>query len=351
VTVTPDQLHYRMPAEWKPHTATWLSWPHNRDTWPGAFAPIPEVWTELVRTLATYEPVRILAGGEGVMSEAQRYVGNIPGVELYDISTNDAWMRDHGPTFLVNATGAPPALVDWQYNAWGGKYPPFDQDDLVGKRIAKKTGYQRFAPDVILEGGAIDVNGRGTVLTTASCLLNENRNPGMSKPKMEQILRDNLGVKHVIWLSGGIAGDDTDGHIDQLARFVAPGVVLAMVEDDPSDANHDPLAENVSQLRGSTDQDGNPLEIVTLPMPRAIYHDEYRLPASYANFYIANGVVIVPTFDDPHDETALRTLGELFPSRRVCGLPAIDLIWGLGAYHCVTQQQPGAPPPSVVTMT
>jgi len=342
VTVTPDQLHYRMPAEWEPHTATWLSWPHNRDTWPGTFAPIPEVWTELVRTLAAYEPVRILAGGEGVMSEARRYVGNIPGVELYDIPTNDAWMRDHGPTFLVNATGAPPALVDWQYNAWGGKYPPFDQDDLVGKRIAKKTGYQRFAPGVVLEGGAIDVNGRGTVLTTASCLLNENRNPGMSKPAMEQILRDNLGVKHVIWLSGGIAGDDTDGHIDQLARFVAPGVVLAMTEDDPSDANHDPLAENVSQLREATDQDGNPLEIVTLPMPRAIYHDEYRLPASYANFYIANGVVIVPTFDDPHDETALRTLGELFPSRRVCGLPAIDLIWGLGAYHCVTQQQPKA---------
>jgi len=338
--VTPAELHYRMPAEWEPHTATWLAWPHNRETWPGAFSPIPKIWADLTRTLAEHEPLRILAGGEGVMAAARRHVGHLTGVELYDIPTNDAWARDHGPTFLVNATGAPPALVDWQYNAWGDKYGPYDQDNLVGQRIAEETGYQRFAPKVVLEGGAIDVNGRGTVLTTAGCLLNKNRNPGRSKGDMERILYDNLGARHVIWLSRGIVGDDTDGHIDQLARFVAPGVVVAMTEDNPRDANHVPLAENLNQLRGATDQAGRPLEIVPLPMPGAIDHAGHRLPASYANFYIANGIVIVPTFDDPHDEIALKTLAELFPNRRVRGLPAVDLVWGLGAFHCVTQQQP-----------
>ncbi len=340
--MTPAELQYRMPAEWEPHAGTWLAWPHNRGTWPGAFDPIPGVWAVLTRTLAAFEPVHILAGGEQIMADAQQHVGHIPGVRLYDIPTNDAWMRDHGPTFLISPSGAAPALVDWQYNAWGEKYPPFDLDNLVGQRIAERIHCQRFAPAAVLEGGAIDVNGRGTVLTTSSCLLNKNRNPGMSKAVMEQMLRDYLGARHVIWLSGGIVGDDTDGHIDQLARFVAPGVVLAMKEDNPGDANHAPLAENLNQLRRSTDQDGKPLEIVTLPMPGAIDHDGQRLPASYANFYIANGVVIVPTFDDPHDERSLETLDDLFPTRQICGLPAGDLIRGLGAYHCVTQQQPKA---------
>lgn len=338
--MTPAELKYRMPAEWERHAATWLSWPHNRDTWPGAFEPVPAVWARLARTLAEFESVHILAGGAEVMADAVAHVGDVPNVVLHHIPTNDAWMRDHGPTFLVNSAGEPPAMVNWQYNAWGGKYPPFDLDNRVGTRIAAELGYRRFAPKVIVEGGAIEVNGRGTVLTTTDCLLNPNRNPGVSREDMERILRDHLGASHIIWLSGGMVGDDTDGHIDQLARFVAPGVVLAMVEDNPADENYAPLAENLNQLRASTDQDGNPLEIVTIPMPAPKYHGEHRLPASYANFYIANGVVIVPTFDDPYDEIAIAILGSLFPDRQIRGLPAVDLVWGLGAYHCITQQQP-----------
>lgn len=329
-----------MPAEWERHAATWLSWPHNRDTWPGAFEPIPQVWANLARTLAAFEPVHILAGGADVMADARSHVGDVSNVTLHDIPTNDAWMRDHGPTFLTSAHEQPPALVDWGYNAWGGKYPPFDKDNLVGQRIAEELHYQRFTPGVILEGGAIDVNGCGSVLTTARCVLNENRNSGLTREKLEQLLCDHLGVRHVIWLGGGIEGDDTDGHIDQLARFVAPRVVVAMTEEDPKDANYASLQENLAQLRAATDQDGEPLEIVTLPMPRAMYHGEHRLPASYANFYIANGVVIVPTFHDPQDETALGILADLFPDREIKGLPATDLVWGLGAYHCITQQQP-----------
>lgn len=338
--MTPAELHYRMPAEWEPHAGTWLSWPHNRDTWPGAFEPVPAVWARLAKTLAEFEPVHILAGRPEVMADAKAHVGDVPNVVLHDIPTNDAWMRDHGPTFLVNSAGEPPAMVNWQYNAWGGKYPPFDLDNQVGTRIAEELGYLRFAPDVIVEGGAIEVNGCGTVLTTTDCLLNPNRNPSMTLEAMERILRDHLGVRHVIWLTGGMVGDDTDGHIDQLARFVAPGVVLAMTEENTEDENYVPLAENLKQLRAATDQDGKPLEIVTVPMPGAKYYGEHRLPASYANFYIANGVVIVPTFEDPHDEVAIGTLADLFPDRQIRGLPAVDLVWGLGAYHCITQQQP-----------
>lgn len=329
-----------MPAEWERHAATWLSWPHNRDTWPGAFEPIPQVWANLARTLAAFEPVHILAGGAETMADARSHMGDASNVTLHDIPTNDAWMRDHGPTFLTSAHKHPPALVDWGYNAWGGKYPPFGQDNLVGQRIAEALHYRRFAPGVILEGGAIDVNGCGSVLTTARCVLNENRNSGLTREKMKQLLCDQLGVRHVIWLGGSMVGDDTDGHIDQLARFVAPRVVVAMIEEDPKDANYAPLQELLAQLRKATNQDGERLDIVTLPMPRAVYHGEHRLPASYANFYIANGVVIVPTFDDPQDETALGILADLFPNREIKGLPARDLVWGLGAYHCITQQQP-----------
>jgi agmatine deiminase len=337
---TPAELGYRMPAEWEPHAATWLAWPHNRNSWPGKFEPIPGVWTNLVRTLAQFEPVHIEAGGEAVMAEARAMVGAVPNVTLHDIRTNDAWTRDHGPTFLVGPPGARPALVDWGYNAWGGKYPPFDDDNRVPAQIAALQGRLRFEPGIVLEGGAIDPNGRGTLLTTEQCLLNPNRNPGLTKNEIERYLRDYLAATHVIWLGEGIAGDDTDGHIDELARFVNPTTVVAAVEVDPADENFAPLQDNLKRLQAARDEDGRPLEVVPLPMPQAMYHEGQRLPASYCNFYIANGLVIVPQYGDPADAEVLAILRRLFPDRQVRGLPARDLSWGLGAYHCITQQQP-----------
>ncbi len=335
---TPASLGYRVPAEWEPHAATWLSWPHNLETWPGNFEPIPFLWAELVRTLAEFEPVHVLAGGDAVMAEARTMVGGVPNVTLHDIPTNDVWLRDCGPTFLVGA--GPPALVDWRYNAWGGKYPPFDADDRIGGMLAEGLGRRRFEPGIILEGGAIEPNGRGTILTTEECLLNSNRNPHLTRADIERYLADYCGAPHVLWLASGIAGDDTDGHIDQLARFVGPRTVVAIVEDDPADENYRPLQDNLARLRTMTDQDGRPLEIVTLPMPRPIYYDERRVPAGYANFYIANGVVVVPVYDDPADGVVLETLARLFPGRQIRGMGAVDLVWGLGAFHCATQQEP-----------
>jgi agmatine deiminase len=340
MTATPAELGYRMPAEWAPHAATWLSWPHNRDSWPGKFDPIPGIWARLVRTLAEFEPVHILAGGEAVMAEARRMLVDVPGFTLHDVPTNDAWTRDHGPTFLVGAPGSQPALVDWGYNAWGGKYPPFDLDDRVPRHVARLTGRRRFEPGIILEGGAIDPNGAGTLLTTEECLLNPNRNPGLSRKEIERYLRDYLGVRHILWLGRGIVGDDTDGHIDELARFVGPRTVVAAVEEDPQDANYEPLQDNLRRLRSMTDQDGRPLEIVPLAMPRPLYHGDARLPASYCNFYIANGLVVAPQYGDPADAQVVQTLARLFPDRQVRGLPATDLAWGLGAFHCITQQEP-----------
>ncbi|HEV3023673.1 MAG TPA: agmatine deiminase family protein [Pirellulales bacterium] len=337
---TPASLGYRMPAEWERHAATWLSWPHNRDSWPGQFEPIPGVWAELVRLLCEVEAVHILAGGQAVMEEARRLVGHLPNVTLHDIPTNDAWMRDHGPTFLASSSGAPPALVHWGYNAWGGKYPPFDQDQQVPRLVADVLGFRRFEPGIILEGGAIDVNGAGSVLTTEQCLLNPNRNAGLGRDEVARYLADYCAARHVIWLGGGIVGDDTDGHIDELARFVSQRTVLAAVEDDPADPNHEPLRDNLARLRVARDEQGRPLEIVTLPMPRPLYFGEHRLPASYMNFYIANRLVVVPQFGDAADALALDTLAELFPGRRVRGLRAVELVWGLGAFHCITQQQP-----------
>lgn len=338
---TPAQLGYRMPAEWEPHAATWLSWPHNRDSWPGAFDPVPDIWARLTLTLAEFEPVHILAGGSDVMADARQHVGHLPRVTLHNIPTNDAWMRDHGPTFLVGPTGAPPALVDWQYNAWGGKYPPFDADNAVPQRLAKLLKRRRFSPGIVLEGGAIEPNGCGTFLTTEQCLLNPNRNPGLEHDAIETYLRDFLGARHILWLGDGIVGDDTDGHIDELARFVDPTTVVAAVEPDPTDENHAPLADNLRRLRTMTDQDGRPLEIIELPLPRAMFHGSQRLPASYMNFYIANGVVIVPQFDDPPaDARACDTLARLFPTRQIRPQRAVDLLWGLGAFHCITQQEP-----------
>jgi len=337
---TPAALGYRMPAEWEPHAATWLTWPHNRNSWPGCFDPIPAVWTRLVELLARHETVHILAGGAAVMQQAREMVGHVEQVVLHDVPTNDAWIRDHGPIFLSAPSGRQPALVDWRYNAWGGKYPPFDLDDQVPQRVAEITGRRRFAVDLVLEGGAIDCDGQGTAVASATCLLNPNRNPGVGKHEVERLLADYLGAERVIWITGQLAGDDTDGHVDQLARFVAPGVMLVATERNPEDENYGPLRAIWQSLQQARDAAGRRLELVPLPMPDPVFFRQQRLPASYANFYIANQLVIVPAFGERTDEQAARVLEQCFPGRQICLLPARDLVWGLGAYHCITQQQP-----------
>ncbi|MGE3780644.1 MAG: agmatine/peptidylarginine deiminase, partial [Pirellulaceae bacterium] len=288
-----------------------------------------------------HESVHILAGGVEVMAEARRFVGDIPQVTLHPIRTNDAWCRDHGPTFLIGPADQPPALIDWEYNAWGGKYPPFDADNAVPQHIAALQNRRRFVPDIVLEGGAIDGNGCGTLLTTEQCLLHPNRNPHLTREAIEQYLRDYLGVRKCLWLrQGSLAGDDTDSHVDQLARFVSPNVVLVAAEPDPADVNFEPLHAAREELSRMSDQDGRALAIVPVTLPRPKYYQGQRLPASYLNFYIANGVVVVPQFDDPADAEAVAVLARCFPSRQVVGLPALDLVWGLGAFHCLTQQEP-----------
>lgn len=342
--MTPAELGYRWPAEWEPHEATWVSWPHNRETWPGRFDRVLPQMQTLVRGIADFEAVHVLAGGEEVMASARELLGDgPPRITLHAIETNDAWCRDHGPIFLQSTSGSPPALIDWDYNAWGGKHPPFDKDNAVPARIAARLGYRRFVPGIVLEGGSIEGNGAGLLLTSEQCLLNPNRNPGLSRAQIERYLRDYLAAEKIIWLTGGdLAGDDTDGHIDQLARFVSRDTVVVALEDDPLDQNYGPLQQNYALLQTATDQHGRPLRIVPLPMPSAKYVDTQRLPASYGNFYLANGVCIVPQFDDPADQDAVRTLRGLLPDRTVIGLPALDLVYGLGAFHCLTQQQPAA---------
>ncbi len=348
----PANFGYRWAAEWEEQASVWLSWPRNPNTWPEHFEPVPEEFAQFVRLLAEYEPVNVLAGGREVMEQARSLVGCVRNVTLHDIPTNDSWCRDHGPTFLsrpaeqsANSRGSadelPAALVDWEYNAWGGKYPPFDLDNEVPKRIAELQVRRRFVPGIVLEGGAIDGNGAGCILTTQSCLMNPNRNPQLSQDNMERYLRDYLGAKKVLWLTGGeIAGDDTDGHIDQIARFVNPTTVVVSTCDDPTDENYLPTQQNVRELREMTDQDGRALEIVSLALPRALYCDEQRLPAGYCNFLIGNGVVVVPQFGDPADEVAIKTLLPLFPGREVRGCPSLALVWGLGSFHCLSQQEP-----------
>ncbi len=337
----PARLGYRWPAEWEPHAATWCSWPHNRESWPGKFGPVPLQFANMVRTLAEFEPVQILAGGKDVYDSAHSLVGDLRNVTLHPIETNDAWCRDHGPTFLIGPAEAPAALIDWDYNAWGGKYPPFDKDNAVPRQIAEMQGRLRFTPGLVLEGGAIDGNGSGTLLTTERCLLNPNRNRDLTRHHLEEYLAKYLGVRKVLWLMGAdLIGDDTDGHIDQLARFATSRAIVVALENDPADENFEPLQRNFRDLQTMTDQDGASFEVIPIPMPQPKYCNGQRLPASYLNFYIANGVVIVPQYDDPADKTALRVLASLFPDRQVRGLPALDLVWGLGTFHCLTQQEP-----------
>ena len=337
---------FHMPAEWEPHRGTWLSWPHKEASWPGKFAGVPAIFARMVRLLADREEVHINVGGPEMEAQVRSLLtdegADTGNVFFHYHPTNDAWCRDHGPIFVqrcLDGSGEQ-AIVDWGYNAWGGKYPPYDLDDVIPTRVAEEYGIPVYHPDMILEGGSIDVNGRGTLLTTEACLLNPNRNPHLGREEIEARLRAYLGVSNILWLGDGIAGDDTDGHVDDLARFVGPTTVVTVVEENPADENYAALQENLERLRGMRDQDGRPLTVETLPMPRPVHHDGQRLPASYANFYIANGLVLLPTYDSTRDEEAQATLARLLPGRDVVGIDCTDLVWGLGAFHCVTQQWP-----------
>ena len=344
---------YRMPAEWAPHLATYLVWPHNRDTWPGKFEAIPPVFARMAAAIAEFEPVRLLVSDEATADRARAAIVETAGaaarvdrIAFTIVPTNDSWIRDYGPIFVNRAapTNVPPQVaLDFGFNSWGEKYGAYDLDDAVPRRLGERLGFDVLEPPMVLEGGSIDVDGAGTLLTTESCLLNPNRNPALDRAEIERRLKYWLGVSTVLWLGEGIAGDDTDGHVDDLARFVAPATVVTVIEDDPRDENHHVLAENLRRLRAMRDAAGRALTVETLPMPPALFHDGTRVPASYANFYIVNGGVIVPTFDCQQDAAAIATLGRLFPGRRVVGIPSRDLVWGLGAIHCLTQQHPLPP--------
>ena len=345
-----------MPAEWAPHRATWIAWPHHEPDWPGKFGPIPWVYAEIVRVLADHEPVEILCQSEDVREAAratlQAHGVAIHAVRLHLQPTDRVWLRDSAPTSVLDASGRV-QLVDWGFNAWA-KYDNWHLDNQVGEAVARITGLPRLEPSrgdgrrIVLEGGGIDVNGDGLLLVTDEWLLSDVqvRNPGLTRDDYETIFREWLGVRQTIWLGEGCVGDDTHGHIDDIARFVAADTVVLAVEPDPADENHARSMDNLERLRRTAIAGHGPLRVVPLPFPRPVIMDGERLPASYANFYIANGVVIVPTFNDANDRAALNILAGLFPSRRVIGIHAVDLVWGLGTLHCLTQQEPLGPHPS-----
>jgi agmatine deiminase len=373
-----------MPAEWEPHAATWLAWPHHRADWPGKFEPIPWVYTEIIRVLARHEAVELIVNDAASEQLARKTLDKAnaldENVHFHRWPTNRVWTRDSGCTFVVSsgaATGAsnsappksstsrkpvrrasrtrhpfPPApskpglgAVKWRFNAWA-KYSNWQRDEKIGSRMAEAAGAEEIRPlfgqRVVLEGGSIDVNGQGILLTTEECLLSkvQQRNPGMKRADYEKIFAEHLGISSVIWLASGVTGDDTHGHVDDITRFVRPDTVITAVESRPDDANYEPLRENIRRLRAATDRDGRALAIIELPMPAPVWFAGRRLPASYANFYIANGLVLVPVFNDPNDRVALDILADLFPEREVVGIYCGDLIWGFGAIHCMTQQQP-----------
>jgi agmatine deiminase len=347
-TDTPAARGFRMPAEWEPHAATWLAWPHRESDWPGKLPIIPWVYGEIVRALTRHEPVNLIVPPDApaAVAETLRTASvDLGRVAFFAVETDRSWVRDSGPIFVVNDRGER-AVLDWHFNAWA-KYSDWKHDDRLPELVANHHKLTRWQPRyrghrVVLEGGSIDVNGQGLLLTTEECLLSttQERNPPMDREDYEKVFADYLGVKKVLWLGRGIVGDDTHGHIDDLARFVDANTVVTVVEETFADENYAPLQENLEYLRSATDADGTKLKVVTLPMPRPIVFDGMRLPASYANFYIANGVVIVPTFNDPADRVALATLANLFPDREVVGIHCVDLVWGLGTLHCMTQQEP-----------
>jgi agmatine deiminase len=343
---------YRMPAEWEPHLATWLSWPHNQDTWPDILHLILPAYARMVAELARSETVHINVHDAAMEAQARKVLqaaGAQGNIYFHHFPTNDAWCRDHGAIFVVHKqagtpfSGPPLVATDWDYNAWGGKYPPFDLDNQIPALMASALGVPRFAGGMVLEGGSIDVNGAGLLLTSEACLLNPNRNPFLSRAQIEQRLCTMFGIDKVLWLGDGIVGDDTDGHIDDLARFVASDTIVTTVEDDPADENYAVLQDNLERLHAMRDQHDKPLRILTLPMPPPVFYQGQRMPATYANFYIANQAVLLPYYNHPNDEKARQILQACFPTRRIVGIDCTHLIVGLGAFHCLTQQVPAPP--------
>ena len=345
----PRSHGFSFPPEWLPHAATWFSWPRPEGiSFPDKYHTVPENLARIMREIALRERVEInVPNGnyERIVREQLKEHGcPTKNVYFHQVKTNESWCRDHGPAFVLKqgrGGKTQAAIVDWGFNAWGGKYPPYDDDDAVPTRIAEELKLPVFYPRIVMEGGAVDFNGRGTVLTTASCLLNKNRNPDLTKPQIEQYLKDYYGQKHVAWLGEGIVGDDTDGHVDDLARFINPTTIVTAIEDDPKDENYRILRDNRKRLKRLRDQDGQPFRIVEIPMPGAVEHDGQRLPATYVNFYFVNGALLVPTYrHKKNDRRAMEILQRELPKHKVIGIDCVELIWGLGAIHCLTQQQP-----------
>jgi agmatine deiminase len=344
MTTSPKNLGYHFPAEWEKHSATWLSWPHNKASWPGKIEKMYAGYIQFIKALTEGEMVNINVNDEAmkmkVISRLKKEGVALNKINFFMHPTNDAWCRDHGPAFLVNRKEKKRMIVDWNYNAWGGKYPPFDLDDVIPTLIAKHYKIPVVNPGIIMEGGSVEFNGKGTLLTTSACLLNKNRNPHLNQKQIEEYLINYYGVEHILWIGDGIAGDDTDGHVDDITRFVNADTVLTVMEENKNDENHEPLEGNLKALKKMRLQDGKQLNVVELPMPSPVIYEGQRLPASYANFYIGNDVVAVPVFNDKNDERALEIIQKYFPSRNVIGIDSTDIIWGLGSFHCLSQQEP-----------
>jgi agmatine deiminase len=340
---TPCELGYRMPAEWEPHSAIWLAWPHDPTTFPDRVEKVEQTYVEIVGQISESEHVNLFVKDQAMKQKAKalfKQAGvNLDKVGFFVFGYADVWFRDYGPTFITNRLGEL-AMVRWTFNSWGGKYDELQKDSKIPEVINRKMRLKCFEPGIVLEGGSVDVNGKGALLTSEQCLLNRNRNPTLGKADIEQTLKDYLGVSHFIWLKKGISGDDTDGHIDDLARFVNPSTIVCAYEQNERDENYAALKENYEILQNSTDQDGGRLRVVKLPMPCAMGDEKFRLPASYTNFYIGNTALLVPLFNQKSDGVALNTLQGLFPDREVVGIDCTDLVYGFGAIHCISQQQP-----------
>lgn len=344
-TKTPAQLGYFFPAEWHRHSATWLSWPHKEASWPGKIHAVYGPYSRFIKAVSEGEFVCINVADASMEAFAKEQLlkegVDLSRIKFYHHPTNDAWCRDHGPAFLINPNAADKKIiVDWGYNAWGDKYPPYDLDDVVPTLIAQKYGIPVYHPGIVMEGGSVDFNGRGTLLTSTACLLNPNRNPHLNQKQIEEYLHSYYGVEQVLWLGDGIVGDDTDGHIDDITRFVNEDTVVTVVEENKSDENYHLLRENLNELKTMRLLNGKQLNIIELPMPSPVIYEEQRLPASYANFYISNAAVVVPTYRDKNDVKALDILTACFPDRKVIGIDSTDVIWGLGSWHCLSQQEP-----------
>ncbi len=343
--ITPKQLNYRFPAEWEKHRATWLSWPHKEESWPGKIESIYPIYAQFIKALTEGELVCININNEQIKAKAVQHLEkknvDLSKVFFYIHPTNDAWCRDHGPSFLINPSAEnKKVIIDWNYNAWGNKYPPYDLDDVIPTLIGNEFNIPVFNPGIVMEGGSVEFNGKGTLLTSKACLLNPNRNSHLNQSQIEKYLRDYYCIDNILWVNDGIVGDDTDGHIDDITRFVNQDTVVTVVEQNKNDENYFILKENVELLEKMNVENGKQLNIIELPMPSPVIYEGQRLPASYANFYIGNAAVVVPTFRDKNDDKALNILQKCFPDRKVIGLDSTDIIWGLGSFHCLSQQEP-----------